>query len=79
MTDNDTPPANLGNRDLPLTEHQIAILQALADGDTLREIADAHFIRRDSISQLVRRASLKLRAHNTRHAVAIALRKKLIT
>jgi DNA-binding NarL/FixJ family response regulator len=64
---------------LPLTPWQQEILQAVADGDTYAEIADAHFMTKTGISSVVYRISRKLGATNTPNAIALAYRKRIIT
>lgn len=62
-----------------LTARQVEVLQAVADGDTYDEIATALWITRTSVSTTVGHIRVKLRTTSTASAVAIALRKGLIT
>lgn len=62
-----------------LTARQIEILQAVADGDTHSEIADALFITPTAVASTLTYIRIKLRATNTPNAVATALRKRIIT
>lgn len=62
-----------------LTPHQLELLQAIADGDSYEEIASEHWIGKNTISTAMQSVRIKLRASNTPNAIAIALRKGLIT
>lgn len=62
-----------------LTPRQRDILQAVADGDTHAEIADALFITETAVGSTLTYIRTKLRATNTPNAVATALRKRIIT
>lgn len=62
-----------------LTSRQLEILQAVADGDTHAEIADALFITETAVGSTLTYIRTKLRATNTPNAVATALRKRIIT
>lgn len=64
--------------DGPLTERQLHILQNLADGTTGEELASELFVSRHAIYTSMEYVKYKLRASNTNHAIAIALRRKLI-
>ena len=61
-----------------LTQNQLLILQALSEGETQKEIA----YRTDRLSFTIKQTAacilVKLGARNISHAVAIALRGKLI-
>jgi DNA-binding CsgD family transcriptional regulator len=62
-----------------LTARQTEILQAVADGDTPQEIADALFITPTAVATTIYYTRIKLRATSTPNAVATALRKRIIT
>lgn len=62
-----------------LTPRQKHILQAVADGDTHAEIADALFITETAVGSTLTYIRTKLRATSTPNAVATALRKRIIT
>jgi DNA-binding NarL/FixJ family response regulator len=66
------------NTDRPLTERQVEILQAVADGDTHAEIADALFMTPTAVGSTFVYIRAKLLATNTPNTIAIALRRKLI-
>lgn len=64
--------------DFGLTRRHVAILQAIADGQPMQEIAASLQIKPESVSRAVNRASELLGARSKSHAVAAALRKGLI-
>lgn len=63
---------------LPLTPWQQEILQAVAEGDTYAEIADAEFMTITAVRSTLWYVRKKLRATNTPHAIALAYRKRII-
>lgn len=62
-----------------LTARQLDVLQAVADGDTQREIAAALWVQPPAISQTLQAVRIKLGASTNASAVAIAVRTGLIT
>ncbi len=70
---NDDPPIT------PLTPHQLKILTYVTRGLTNKEIATALGIRVDSVGQNLSSIFAKLGAANRAEAIAIALRKQLLT
>ena len=61
-----------------LTDRQIKILQAIADGSSSKEVANRLNIRIDSVQEHIAAIVHKLGAANRTEAVAIALRKHLL-
>ena len=61
-----------------LTDRQVKILQAIADGSSNKEVADRLNIRIDSVQEHITAIVHKLGAANRTEAVAIALRKHLL-
>ena len=61
-----------------LTDRQVKILQAIADGSSNKEVADRMNIRIDSVQEHITAIVHKLGASNRTEAVAIALRKHLL-
>ena len=61
-----------------LTDRQVKILQAIADGSSSKEVADRLNIRIDSVQEHITAIVHKLGASNRTEAVAIALRKHLL-
>ena len=61
-----------------LTDRQIRILQAIADGSSNKEVAERLNIRIDSVQEHITAIVHKLGASNRTEAVAIALRKHLL-
>jgi DNA-binding NarL/FixJ family response regulator len=61
-----------------LTIRELEVLQLVADGLGNRQIARALFVSEETVKTHVRRLLRKLKATSRAHAVAIALRKRLI-
>lgn len=61
-----------------LTDRQVKILQAIADGSSNKEVADRLNIRIDSVQEHIAAIVRKLGAANRTEAVTIALRKHLL-
>lgn len=61
-----------------LTDRELEILQLLADGHENNEIARRLYISLETVKTHVRRLLKKLEARSRTHAVAIALRQKLV-
>jgi DNA-binding NarL/FixJ family response regulator len=61
-----------------VTDRELEILQLLADGHENNEIARRLYISLETVKTHVRRLLKKLGARSRTHAVAIALRQKLV-
>jgi DNA-binding NarL/FixJ family response regulator len=62
-----------------LTVREIAVLQAVADGEDCKGTGELLGIAPGTVKQIRYKASLKLGAQNTTHAVAQALRRRIIS
>ena len=62
-----------------LTPRELEVLQAMAAGGTNREIGEALFIAHDTVRNHVASLSQKLGAHSKLEAVAVAVRRGIIT
>jgi DNA-binding CsgD family transcriptional regulator len=61
-----------------ITARQLQCLSHAADGLTMRQIAARVYLSTDTVKNDLVRVREALRAHNTTHAVAIAMRNGLI-
>lgn len=61
-----------------LTEREKEVLTLTANGENMKMIADLLYITTDTVDKHSRNIVSKLQARNMKHAVAIALRKKII-
>ena len=64
--------------DYGVTMREREILQLLADGKSTKDISAQLFITRETVKSHVHHIFVKLRAYSRAHAVAIALRGKII-
>ena len=62
----------------PLSPREISVLLHLSDGRSIGEIADRLVLSETSVKTFVRRATKKLNASSQLHAVALAVRSRLI-
>jgi len=65
--------------ELELTRRETEVLQLIADGLGNREIAQQLFLAEETVKTHVRNVLTKLQARSRSHAVAIALRHRLIS
>lgn len=55
-----------------LTDRELGVLRAIADGKTYQQIADEQFVAEDTVDSAAGRVYRKLDARNAAHAVHIA-------
>jgi DNA-binding NarL/FixJ family response regulator len=65
-------------QDTRLSAQQQSVLQDVAHGHTYKQISNTRGIALNTVSKYVQVCRRKLGAHSTTHAVAIALRRKII-
>lgn len=62
-----------------LTPRQVQVLRLVADGLTRQEIADRLHLNVNTVRSLMVQVFMRLHAHNAAQAVAVAMRRGIIT